>query len=82
MAAVAERIGWLDDRLDGPVGRPEETRVCWMLYSRELPMPSSPLGETRTLAPIVRILVTRRDRELLKIPGSRKPHCTVLERKL
>lgn len=45
-------------------------------------MPSSPLGETRTLAPIVRTLVTRRDREFMKIPGSRKPHCTVLERKL
>lgn len=40
------------------------TRVCWMLCSRELSMPASPLGETRTLAPIVRILVTRRDREL------------------
>lgn len=45
-------------------------------------MPASPLGETRTLASIVRILVLRRDREFLKTPGSRKSHCTVLEGKL
>jgi hypothetical protein len=82
MAAEAERIGPLDDRLDGPWGGPEETRVCWCYAQREVAMPASPLGETRTLAPIVRILVTRRDRELLKTPGSRNSHCTVPRGKL
>lgn len=75
MSAEAEGIGWFDDRLGTPWGG-LKGQGCAGSYTQESPrwlsMPASPLGETRALAPIVRILVARRDREFLKTPGSRK----------